>query len=288
MAAPIGPTVRRMQLGHELQQLRRQAGFTNLKEVVDGLGFSDAQLRRVENGESAFRKQSDLVAALERYGVTDQDDVAHFTELHRQSLNRGWWSTYSRTMSSGMKIYVGLEDGATNMRAWQPSVIFGLLQTENYARELFRTHKPIDELTTEQVERGVELRMERREILTRENPVTARFILDEAALRHVVGGSEVMREQYRELIKMSELDNVSLHVLPLSKPAYRCAFDFTVLDFGAGLPTAVQMDLIDGGVNITDKTTEVWAFSRRFDALRDGALPPEETPKFLEQLAREI
>ncbi|WP_328491284.1 helix-turn-helix domain-containing protein [Streptomyces zaomyceticus] len=277
-----------MQLGKQLTQLRKKAGFTNLKEAMEGLGISDAQYRRVENGESAFRKQSDLVAVLQRFDVEDQDDIDHFIALHKDSLNRGWWSNYSRTMSTGMKLYVGLEDGAMAIRAWQPDVVHGLLQTEEYTRALFDAHKPVDELTTEAVELGVQLRMERRDILAREKPVEMRTILDEAALRRVVGSREVMREQYDELIKLTKRENVYIHIVPLSKASYRCQYDFALLDFGEGLPTAVQMDKIDGGSEITDKTTEVWTFSRRFERLRDGALPIEETPKFLEQLSREM
>ncbi|MBD0710668.1 MULTISPECIES: DUF397 domain-containing protein [unclassified Streptomyces] len=71
---------------------------------------------------------------------------------------------------------------------------------------LFATHKPVDELTTEDIMQGIELRMERREILTRESPVEFRVVLDEAALRRVVGSREVMREQYEELIKLHSLD----------------------------------------------------------------------------------
>ncbi|MFE0773355.1 helix-turn-helix domain-containing protein [Streptomyces sp. NPDC058861] len=288
MAAPIGPTVRRMQLGKQLTQVRKQAGFSTPKAAVEGLEISEAQYRRVEGGQSAFRRASDLVTVLEHFGVTDKDDIEHFISLHRDGQNRGWWSSYARTMSSGMKIYVGLEDGAKAIRAWQPNVVHGLLQTEKYAEALFATHKPVDEMTTEEVIRGVEVRMERREILTRDNPVEFRVVLDEAALRREVGSREVMREQHEELIALSERSNVFIHVIPLSKATYRCPSDFAVLDFDDGLPTIVQMDMPDGEVRMTDKADQIRTYSRRFDALRDGALSTGETSKFLHQLAREI
>ncbi|MER8231840.1 DUF5753 domain-containing protein [Streptomyces sp. NPDC094049] len=286
MAEAIGPTIRRMQLGKQLTQVRKEAGFSTPKAAVEALDISEAQYRRVELGLSGFRKLADLVGVLKHFGVTDKDDLAHFTSLHKDGQNRGWWSSYAKTMSSGMKIYVGLEDGAKSIRAWQPGVVHGLLQTERYAQALFATHKPVDELTTEEVMRGVELRMERREILARENPVEFRVVLDEAALRREVGSQEVMHEQYEELIKLCERSNVFIHVIPMNKPAYRCQADFAVLDFGEGLPTAVQMDMTDGEVRMTDKDAEVRTYTRRFDALRDGALSTDETSKFLHQLTR--
>ncbi|MFB7510261.1 helix-turn-helix domain-containing protein, partial [Streptomyces broussonetiae] len=178
-----------MQLGLELERLRKNAGITNLKDAVKGLNISDSQLYRVEKGTSAFRRASDLEALLERYGITDEEDVEFLVGIHRDGLNRGWWSTYSRTMPSGMAMYIGLEDGAKAIKAWQPDVVFGLFQTEAYARAIFEGGKPVEERTTEFVERGIALRMERQEILTRENPVEIRAILDEAVLRRVMGST---------------------------------------------------------------------------------------------------
>ncbi|MET8824836.1 helix-turn-helix transcriptional regulator [Streptomyces sp. NPDC004610] len=277
-----------MQLGLELERLRKKAGFTNLREAVSGLDISDSQLYRVEKGTSAFRRAADLVALLERYGVVDQEDVDFLVGIHRDGLSRGWWSMYARTMPSGMAQYIGLEDGAKSMKTWQPDVVPGLLQTEGYARALFAAGKPVEERTTEFMERGVALRMERQAILTRPNPVEIRTIFDEAVLRRVMGSREVMRAQILHLADMTALDNVTIQVLPLASPTYRAPFDFTLLEFAAPIPTTVQMDTYDGASNLSDKDSEVWMFSRRFDALRDGALPVAETPKFLHQLSREI
>jgi transcriptional regulator with XRE-family HTH domain len=287
MAAPTGPTVRRMQLGWELRRLREKNGFT-LAQAVDGLTFSTSKLFRVENGLSALPMVADLKTLLDRYGVTDEDDIQFLVEIHRDSLNRGWWSHYRSTMPSGMATYVGLESGARTIRAWQPNVVLGLLQTERYTRELFLTAKPVNETTTEFLERSVQLRMDRKSAITRkENPLELWAILDEAALLRIVGGPEVMREQYEEIARLAELDNVTVQILPTSTPTYRSADNFTLLEFGAPLPTVVQSDVFDAS-NVSDKDTTIWAFTRRFDALRAGALSPGETPLFLNRLAREV
>ncbi|MFF2205204.1 helix-turn-helix domain-containing protein [Streptomyces sp. NPDC058145] len=277
-----------MQLGKELERLRVRAGFKSLKEAVKETGISDSQLYRVEKGTSAFRRAADLVTLLTRYGITDLEDVDFLVEIHRDSLNRGWWSTYARTMPSGLAMYIGLEDGAKSIRAWEPGVVFGLFQTEEYARKLFETGKLVEEQTTEFVERGVALRMERQEILTRDNPVQIRAILDEAALRRIIGTREIMVKQIDRLIDLAGLDNVTLQVLPMNTSGYRAHFNFTLMEFEDPVPTVVQMDMADGASNLTDKDTEVWRYARRFDALRDGAIPVGETPNFLHQLSREI
>ncbi|MFJ2177284.1 helix-turn-helix domain-containing protein [Streptomyces sp. NPDC101062] len=287
MAAPTGPTVRRIQLGYELKRLREKAGFT-LAQAVEGLTFSPSKLHRTEGGATGLPKVQDLRDLLDRYGVHDEEDVNFLVEVHRDSLNRGWWSTYRSVLPSGMGMYIGLESGARSSRTWQPHVVFGLLQTERYAREMFLNAKPVDETTTEFVERHIEIRMGRKGALTRrESPLELWSILDEAALRRVVGSPEVMREQYEEIVNLTRSDNVTVQILPMSSATYRTGTDFSLLDLGASLPTIVEVDG-HGGPTLSDKDTNIWSFTRRFDALRAGALAPSETPAFLQRLAREI
>ena len=287
MAAPTGPTVRRMQLGWELKRLRDKAGFT-LAEAVGGLTFSTTKLFRVENGLSALPKAADLKALLDRYGVEDEEDVDFLLQIHRDSLNRGWWSIYRSVLPSGMGMYIGLESGARTSRTWQPHVIFGLLQTERYTREMFLAAKPVEETNTEFVERHIQIRGERKRALRRrDSPLELWVIQDEASLRRVVGSPEIMREQYEEIQTLAELDNVTVQILPMATATYRTGANFNLWEFGSPLPTVVQSDAIDRS-DISDKETTIWSFSRRFEALRAGALAPGETPAFLQQLAREI
>ncbi|MGH3310622.1 MAG: helix-turn-helix domain-containing protein [Streptomyces sp.] len=289
MAAKRGPTVRRLQLGTELRRLREKAGFT-MDEAVSGLGFSQPKLSRVEKGDIGLPKSADLEALLERYGVEDPDDVEFLTELHRDSLNRGWWSTYRTFLPSGMATYIGLETEARTIDAWETNVVLGLLQTERYARAMFERAKSIEETTTQFVERNIALRMERKELVTREaSPVELWVILDEAVLRRVMGSAEVMREQYAEINSLAALDNVTVQIHPMASASYRCTRGpFTVLGFDSRLPSLVQVDDASGAVSAIGEQYEVWKHARRFDAMRAGALSPEDTPRVLEALTREI
>ncbi|NIY69958.1 helix-turn-helix domain-containing protein [Streptomyces malaysiensis] len=276
-----------MQLGWELKRLRDEAGFT-LAEAVDGLTFSTTKLFRVENGLSALPKSADLKALLDRYGVEAEDDVDFLMQIHRDSLNRGWWSVYRSVLPSGVGMHIGLENGARTSRTWQPHVVFGLLQTERYARELFQAAKPVEETTTEFVERHIQIRMERKKNLwRRQDPLDLWVIQDEASLRRVVGSSEVMREQYEEMETLLGLDNVTVQILPMATPAHRPHTNFNLWEFGTPLPSVVQSDAADGS-DISDKETTIWSFSRRFENLRAAALAPGETSAFLKRLAREI
>ena len=286
MAARRGTTFRRRELGKELRRLREKTGITIL-EAAKGLGFSEAKLSRVETGNNSLPRVADMEALLDRYGITDIDDRETLLTLHRDSLTRDWWTPYRNVLPSGLHTFIGLEMDARAMRAWNAQVVFGLLQTENYARAMFMTAKPVDETTTAFVEDNTRVRMERKHVITRQDdPLELRVVLDESALRRVIGGPEIMREQYEAIAELCGLDNVTVQVLPQSLATYRAEDNFIVLDFDGDLDSVVVLD--NSTNSYTDKKGEAWKHNRRFDAMREGALPPTETPRFLKELAREL
>ncbi|MFI0724357.1 helix-turn-helix domain-containing protein [Streptomyces sp. NPDC021224] len=295
MAAKRGASGRRLELGIQLKQLRencppveegRARGMTR-KAAVRGLkALSEPSLARIENGELNFRRNpGDLRTLLRRYGVIDESLVEQLLELNRESANDEWLTQYRSFMPTGMPHYVGLEAEAMMISAYHPTVVYGLLQTEAYARALFEVQRPVEDTTAEFVRRNVELRMERkRRVLGRDDSVRLRVILGEAALRIPVGDDEVMREQYTEIVKLARQDHVSIQILPF-KRGYRSSNDFTILDLGE-LPARVQTDNAWGAVSTSDKPREVDRFTRRFDAMVGVALGLEDTIDFLEELAR--
>ncbi|QES43929.1 transcriptional regulator [Streptomyces venezuelae] len=293
MAAKRGRTAQRLELGLQLRQLRENCGLGDRgggltrRQAAQGLRISEASLQRIEAGALNFRNVGDLRKLLERYNVTDEAVVESLINLNRESSNQDWLTQYRGLMPAGMPGFVGLEPEARAMKAYHPTVVYGLLQTERYARATHEAHKPIEEYTTEFIRSSVELRMRRQEVLTREYPVKLHVILGEAALRHVAGDADVMREQYGRIEELSGWGHVTVQVLPFRRN-YRSTNDFVLLDFGNALPPRVQTDSAWGSVSTSDKPREVDRFSRRFDAMTASALPPEETPDFLHRLEREL
>ncbi|WP_105975270.1 helix-turn-helix domain-containing protein [Streptomyces geranii] len=293
MAAKRGRTGQRLELGLQLRQLRencglgdRGAGFTR-KQAIQGTRISEAALQRIETGSLNFRNVGDLRKLLDRYGVTDDDVIEALINLNKESANQDWITQYRGVMPAGMPGFVGLEPEAHNMRAYHPTLVYGLLQTQAYAEALHEVHKPMEDTTWEFIRRSVEVRMKRQEVLTREDPVKLRVVLGEAALRYPVGGADVMRDQFAKIEELSALEHVSIQVLPF-RWSYRATDDFAILDFGDELPPRVQVDSPWGAVSTSDKPREVDRFTRRFDAMVASALPPEDTPAFLHQLEREL
>lgn len=294
MAQKPRPTVRRIELGYELRQLRERAGMT-LEEVVEsgavnGLYF--AKLQRVETGLQDLRSADGLRSLLTLYGVTDERDVEQLLAIQREASSQDWWTPYRSTMPSGMPRFVGIESAARETWAFHPSLVLGLLQTEAYARTLYQLAQPIEETTTEFITKNVQLRMRRKEALTQsDDPLTLRAVLWEPALRYLIGDADVMIEQYDEITKLASLPNVTIQVLPLLPPkirGYLPSHDFSVLHLGDELPTSVQVDNAWSATSVSDKPREVGRFTRKFNAITASALPPEDTPAFLENLKREI
>ncbi|MGW2596575.1 helix-turn-helix domain-containing protein [Streptomyces klenkii] len=286
MAARRGPTFRRRELGKELRRLRERKGYS-AKDAAEAIESSHTKIHRVESGHNQLPRVRDLEDLLDLYGVNDRGDREHLLALHRDSLSADWYRPYQNYMPSGALLYVGLESDAVTMRAWHSQLVFGLLQTENYTRALFMSAKLVDERTTEFVEKNVALRMKRKEIVHGDDAIELRVILDEAALRRVIGGPDIMREQYHEIERVAALDHVTVQILPQSLATYRSGANFVLLDFDAKLDPVVMEDGPQG-MTVSDKPREVWAYARRFDAMREGALAPVKTPEFLHRLAKEI
>ncbi|MFI1797825.1 helix-turn-helix domain-containing protein [Streptomyces sp. NPDC020379] len=285
MAARRGPTFRRRELGKELRRLRERKGYST-KEAAAAIESSETKINRVESGHNQLPRVRDLEDLLEFYGVTDRADQEHILALHRDSLSADWYRPYQYLLPSGHTVYVGLESDAHALRAWHSQVVFGLLQTENYARAIFTTAKPVDERTTQFVDENVALRMKRKEIVYGDDPIELRVIIEEGSLRRVIGGRDIMLEQYEEIEKLAALDHVTVQILPLKLATYRSFDSFVILDFDEGHDSVVMGD--GPTVTVSDKPREVWKYARRFDAMREGALAPAMTSEFLHRLAREI
>jgi transcriptional regulator with XRE-family HTH domain len=242
MAARPQPTARRIGLGHELRQLRKEAGLT-IAQAVKGLPFDESTLQRVETGWKSFRQAGHLRKLLERYGITNEEQVNRLIAFQREGSSQEWWTGTSTTMLSGMPRFLGVESAAREIRAFHPAVVPGLLQTEAYAYAVHELHKAIHETTTEFMRQSVQLRMKRREALTREDdPLKLWAILNEPALRYPVGVADVMREQYNELIRLADLENVTIQVLPQGERGYVAFHDVNIMILGEGLPTTIQSD----------------------------------------------
>lgn len=282
MPQPHSPTVRGRKLGAELERLREVAGLT-LDEAADqlGAGWNRFRVRRLEKAK-VKPTEAAVTAMLDLYG--DGGQRAALIALVKDSHRRGWWNDYSDVFRGS---YVAQEDDASSIREWSPQVVPGLLQTEEYAREVIRAGRPGDEAG---VHRRVQARMTRKALLGRIDPAAPMLtaILDEAVLRRPIGGRDVMRTQLHALIDAARRPNVEIRVLPFAVGTH-AGLDgpFIVL----GFPEDIAPDVAYVGTRIGDgwaeDATTVRAIKVDYETLQAAALPPEESLERIAAITKE-
>jgi transcriptional regulator with XRE-family HTH domain len=281
----MGPTVRRRRLGSELRRLR-EAHSIKLEEVAERLGVAASTLSRIETGK-APTKSLYLNAMLEMYGVDDPGQRQVLVDMAREGHRKGWWSGYDDVLPTGFGIYVGLEVEAAGLRSYEDQVVQGLFQTPDYARIVLR--EVFNRDSDEQIERLVDLRMKRQDVLDQEPPLDVWLILEEAVIRRTIGGPQVMAAQLRRLTEAAAMPNVTLQVLPFSCGAHAgLAGRFSILEFPERAdPEVAYVESVAGQLYL-EKDREVRSCAEAFDRLRASALSPGESAKLIADAAKDL
>ena len=274
------PTIRRRRLGVELRRHREAAGVT-IDVVADRLGCSTSKVSRIETGHTSATP-SDVQHILDIYGV-DDSIKAELVQIAREARLKGWWHPYSTVLTGA---YVGLENAARSIRAYEQQVVPGLLQSEEYAIALICGARQSD--NDREIAQRVRVRMERQALLIQDDPIELRVVLDEAVLSRPVGGDAVMRDQLLKLIEVADLPNVTLQILPFAAGAH-AGMDgtFVILEFEEeGDADVVFIDYATGGLFL-EKAEELSKYTEIFDTVRSIALPPEASIEMIGMLAEE-
>ncbi|MEV6294532.1 helix-turn-helix transcriptional regulator [Streptomyces sp. NPDC051896] len=281
------PSVLRMILGRQLEDLRIRAGLS-YAEAGAAIGVSHSTIRRMEAAKVARLRLADVEKLLQVYGVADRDEIDTFLKSVREANKRGWWHTYRDVMPDWFAAYLSLEQAALQIRAYENQFVHGLLQTEDYARALLGAENP--HVSAEATERRVALRMRRQELLARESPPRVWVVMDETALRWPVGGPEVMRAQIDHLVEVNRLPQVTLQLMPYANgphPAMR-AGAYHLFRFRAReLPDIVYLSGLVGAVYL-DKADDVVVYREALDRLGAQAAPARKTEALLAAIRREL
>ena len=271
------PTVRRRELGARLRTLRMKSGFT-VEDVAGWMEVSPAKISRIETAARGV-SLADVRFLCELYEVgTEERD--RLLRLARESRRRSWWQQYG--LDDSVATYVGLEDAAVAIQQYETSLVPPLLQTEDYARAVTAGAGPW--LTEEKVEELVAARMTRQALLAPGGALELWAILDEAALRRLVGGARVMREQLDQLVERSRSSRVTVQVIPLEAGAHPGMDSaFAVLQ----LETVSDVVYVEGlmGYFFLQNQGDVVRYRRAFDQLRAVALSPSDSRERMRSVA---
>jgi transcriptional regulator with XRE-family HTH domain len=277
-----GPTVQRRRLGIELRRLREAAGKT-IDQVAQVLECSDSKVSRIENGQVSASPR-DVRDMLAFYGV-DSERRDELVEFARTARKKGWWEAYGDTTLVPL---VGLEAAADRILAYEPRAVHGLLQTRDYANALIRALQP--GLPEEQIQRRVELRMTRQELLYREDAPEFFLVIEESALRRPVGGWSILRAQLQRLGEvMASKTSVALQILPLTIGEH-AAIDgaFTVYEFSEPTdPDVVYFEHATADMYL-EGAEQVDLYRTVFTRIQAEAMTPVESASLLASLIGEL
>jgi hypothetical protein len=279
---PPGPTALRIVLGTQLRRLREARGITT-GAAGQAIRASHAKISRMELGRVGFRER-DVTDLLTFYGITDEQERGAFLTLVRQANVPGWWHKYSDIVPSWFEIYLGLEQASSVIRTYQPQLVPGLLQTREVAVIQLGLPRPC----ADDIERQLALRTARQEILTQPGAPQLWAVIEEASLWRLNGRS-VMQEQIQHLIKMAELPNITLQVIPIYSGAHvALGGPFSLLRFSEpDLPDIVYLEQLSSALYL-DEIEEVQRYREIMDRLSVQAQSPIGTIRFLSSTLKEL
>jgi transcriptional regulator with XRE-family HTH domain len=282
MAETVGVATTRRRLRTELRRLREEAGL-HQSTVVKQLDWSISKLIRIENGSVGI-SVTDLRALAALYRA-DDGTVQKLVGLARLTRERQWWSGYRHILSPTYREFIGYEADAAVLMHMHPTVVPGLLQTEDYMRAVTRSTL-LSEPTTDRVEALVAVRRRRQdEIIHGDNPPKFTALIDEAALRRQVGGVAVMRDQLAHLVKLAG-KFVHLAVLPFEAgghPGLQSAFH--IMEFAAAGEQSVLF--LETALNnpVQRDPGEVTLYREVFSAMLERSLRGDDATAFVRRVA---
>lgn len=257
-------------VGRRLQRARIKAGYSSQDALAGKLHVDRTVIAKAESGERVPTPDL-LIAWCELTGL----DTDHYSDL----------CDLARTMNGGIpewfKPWLAAEREATSLRIWHPELIPGLFHTEAYAKALIRVVDPdnIDALAA--------ARLDRARIFDRDDPPDVVAVIDEYALRHMIGSAEVMAEQLAHLADISRRPNVVVQILPAGIGAHASlggAFDIASAD---GMNDLLRMEAVPQDIT-TETRSIVRSAAVAFDQTRAEALPRGQSRDLIVRLGEEV
>jgi len=288
MADGGSPLVQRRRLRAELRKARQATDPPLTQEqVAHEMDWSLSKVIRIESASSGI-SANDLKALLQLYGVEDARQVDSLLALARAARERSWWSAYRDVAPSSLLQLIEYESAASVVRQFETTFIPGILQTEDYARAVIQDY--YDERPgSDKLHALVELRIRREDLFDADNRPSFQFMLDEAVIRRLVGGSSVMRNQLRRLIEVADKPNVTVEVIPFSAglhPGMNGPFE--IIEFADPSDSDIVYLESPRGDIVSDDPEETLKYREAFEGLSKAALGPRDSLARIAKIADEM
>ena len=286
MAEGGSPLLPQRRLRAELKRARQESRLTQ-EQVANEMDWSLSKIIRIESGSSRI-SANDLKALLRLYGVSDPENVDALVTLARAARERPRSNAYRDVAPSPLLQLIEYESVASAIRQFEPLFIPGILQTEDYARAVIQDY--YDERPgSSRLRTLVELRVRREELFDRDNPPSLHFMLDEAVVHRLVGGSSVMQRQLRRLIELAERPHITLDVIPFSAglhPGLKGPFE--IIEFADPSDSDIVYLESPRGDIFTEDPKETLMCREAFEKLGKSSLGSRDSLALIARIADEM
>ncbi|SFQ35728.1 Helix-turn-helix domain-containing protein [Amycolatopsis arida] len=273
--------MRSRELGEALRRGMERRGMTG-RDVARMLGWSDSRVSRLLSGKRGGREVDiSAVCATTRIIGPERERLL---KLCRDVNTPGWLQRHGARLPKQLRTLVDHENKATKITDFQPMVVPGLLQTEDYARGLL---SGLGTLPEEELDDRVTARMERQKMLGNCRCEHFTFFIHEFALRLPVGSNEVMSDQLHHLLRMSVRPYITIRVISAAAGVHAgIAGAFKLMEF-ADITPVVYLDSQTACLFL-EEHDEIGAYRRVLDVLADIALDEGESREVIARLATEL
>jgi transcriptional regulator with XRE-family HTH domain len=271
------PTLRRRELATRLRDLRKLAGLT-VDDVAAHLMCSPAKVSRIDTGARppTLRDVRDLCNL---YDV-DPAEREHLMTLSREAKEQGWWHRFD---DLAIDTLIGLEIEATRISSYESCIVPWAFQTEEYARAVIRGILP--RIEDRILEERITARMTRQELLTSANAPYLWSLIDESAIRRVVGNIQIMQDQLSKIAEVAALPNVTMQVVPFEAGAHPGLDNtFTLLEFDSPLQSPVAYVENLAGTTYLERESEIRRYREALEHLRAAASSPAKSISYIQEL----
>ncbi|WP_158299772.1 helix-turn-helix domain-containing protein [Glycomyces paridis] len=277
-----GPSLRSRWLGEKLRALREQADITTV-ETAEFLQRDRSVVSRYETGEYPIRR-ADVYALLTFYRVEDEKARKALLKLCEDVWRKGWWHPYREEVTRDFIDLPWLESRTDKLYAYQNMVVHGLAQTRAYAEALIR--KAEEGAEEAQIQRWIDLRIERQSILANDQAIRYTMVVEEPVLHRPIGGAKVMREQLAHLLQLSEIENLTIQVLPTAHgPHSGHLGSFEIFVMPDQFTNVAYVETLGGALYVESPGVE--QFEDAWEDVNKAALSPQRSAALIEAALRE-
>jgi len=281
MADKLSPWVRRRRLRNQLRQARQEASLS-YQQAASELGWSLSKMNRIESGSYGI-SVDEINALLRLYQITDPAQTEELVALAQANRKRPWWSAYHDVAPPGLLHLIEHESAASVIKQFEATFIPRILQTEDYAQAVLEAYYSEESSPLGTARVLAELLVKHGDLLDQEDPPNFSLILDEAAIRRLVGGPAVMYRQVRRLIEVAKKPNVTIQIVPFAAGLHPGMWGaFEIMEFSDS-PDVVFLESARDNA-FEDDPGETRRYRKMFEQLAKTAMEQRDSLAYLDEI----